>query len=282
MKIDEVRKAFAAAVCEAANIASPALRAAFATTFRERFLPPGPWFVRGPGTAGMTEDADPARVYQNASIAIDRDRDLFNGAPALVASWLAALGITPGERVLHVGCGTGYYSAILGSLVGPKGRVFAIDVDPDLVSRAQLALADYPNVQVSQGDGRTALPGDLDVVLVHAGATHVLAEWLDATRDHARLLCPLTVSMPGMPSTLSKGVLLKAQRRGREWSASVDSMLMIYSLLGLRDDAMNGALGRALMSGAGSRVASLRRDAHEPDASCWLHADAVCISTKNM
>ena len=283
MKIEEVRQAYAEAVCDAAKVASPLLRAAFATVPREQFLGPGPWFVRGPqpGAAGMTEDADPARVYQNASIAIDRERELFNGQPALVAAWLDGLGLGPGERVLHIGCGTGYYTSLIASVVGTEGRVFAVEVDADLAARAQKALAASPNVQVSHGDGRTNLPADVDAVLIHAGATHVLTEWLDATGDGARLLAPLTVSIQAMSPTLSKGVILHAERAGSAWRAYVDSMIAIYSLVGLRDHASNGALGHALMRGSsGAPVTCIRRDAHTADATCWLHVNGACISTR--
>jgi len=283
MTLDEVRRRYADSVCDSANITSPLLREALATVPRERFLGPGPWFMRGPqpGAAGMTEDANAARVYQNCSIAIDRERDLFNGQPALIAAWLDGLGLRPGQRVLHIGCGTGYYSALIASVVGPDGCVFAIEVDAELAARAQDALADSRNVRVSHGDGRAGLPADMDAVLIHAGATHVLPEWLDATRDGARLLAPLTVSIPAMSPTLSKGVLLHAQRIAEAWRAHVDSMIAIYSLVVLRDDASNGALGQALMRGpAGSPVTCIRRDTHTADATCWLHVDGSCVSTR--
>jgi protein-L-isoaspartate(D-aspartate) O-methyltransferase len=84
-----------------------------------------------------------------------------------------------------------------------------------------------------------------------------------------------------MSSTLSKGVVLHAQRAGSAWRARVDSMIAIYSLVGLRDDASNGALGQALMRGpSGAAVTSIRRDAHQPDTTCWVHADGSCVSTK--
>jgi protein-L-isoaspartate(D-aspartate) O-methyltransferase len=119
----------------------------------------------------------------------------------------------------------------------------------------------------------------VEVVLVHAGATHVLPEWLNATRDGARLLAPLTVSIPAMSPTLSKGAILHAQRVGGAWRARLDSMIAIYSLVGLRDDDANGALGQALMRG-GASVTSIRRDAHAADGTCWLHVDGCCVSTK--
>lgn len=283
MTLQDVRRQYADNICDAAKVTSALLREALATVPREKFLGPGPWFMRGPqpGAAGMTEDADPARVYQNASIAIDRERELFNGQPGSIATWLDSLGLGPGQRVLHIGCGTGYYTALIASVVGEEGRVFAVEVDADLAFRAQNALADSRNVQVSQGDGRTNLPAEVDVVLVHAGATHVLPEWLDATRDGARLLAPLTVSIPAMSPTLSKGAILHAQRLGGAWRARIDSMVAIYSLVGLRDDAANGALGQALLRGpSGASVTGIRRDAHAADATCWLHVDGSCISTK--
>ena len=283
MKIEDVRKAYADTISEAARITSPLLMKALATVPREKFLGPGPWFVRGPqpGSAGLTEDDDPVRVYQNASIAIDKERELFNGQPALVAAWLDGLGLAPGLRVLHIGCGTGYYTALIASVVGTDGRVFAVEVDADLASRAQQALGDVPSVHVCHGDGRTNLPADIDVVLVHAGATHVLPEWLDATRDGARLLVPLTVAFPAMSSRLSKGVVLHAQRAGNAWRAAVDSMIAIYSLVGLRDNASNGALSQALMRGpSGAPGTSIRRDVHLPDMTCWLHIDGSCVSSK--
>ena len=152
-----------------------------------------------------------------------------------MASWIDSLDVHSGERVLHVGCGTGYYSALLASLVGPAGHVHAIEVDAELAARAERALAHATNVTIDRGDGRANLPEDIDVVLIHAGATHPCREWLACTRDNARVLVPLTVSMAGMSPTLSKGVVLRARRAGTDWTARVDSMIAIYSLLELRD-----------------------------------------------
>jgi protein-L-isoaspartate(D-aspartate) O-methyltransferase len=149
--------------------------------------------------------------------------------------------------------------------------VTAIEVDADLAARARNALTPWPWVTARQGDGRTSLPHDIDVVLVHAGATHVLDEWLDAVRDGGRLLVPLTCTMPGMPASLSKGVILTATRHGPEWIARVGSMVMIYALVGARDEATNARLGQALIGGTWASVVRLRRDPHEPGPQCWLH-----------
>ena len=48
--------------------------------------------------------------------------------------WLAAADPKPGDHVVHIGIGTGYYTAILAELVGPTGRVTAIEYDASLAT----------------------------------------------------------------------------------------------------------------------------------------------------
>jgi hypothetical protein len=56
-------------------------------------------------------------------------------------------------------------------------------------------------------------------------------------------------------------------------------MVAIYSLVGLRDDAMHAALGKALMTGGLMKVARLRRDAHDAWPGCIVHGPTICLST---
>lgn len=101
-----------------------------------------------------TPDADPRHIYHNVSIALDLQRQLYNGAPGVLAPWLDALGIGSGAHVLHVGCGTGYYSAILAEIAGPGVSVAAVEVDDGLAERARAALCGWPTVSVTRGNGR--------------------------------------------------------------------------------------------------------------------------------
>jgi hypothetical protein len=75
-------------------------------------------------------------------------------------------------------------------------------------------------------------------------------------------------------------MVLLASRAGDDWQARLTSFIMIYSLAGLRDEAMNQALGQAFksaMAPGGPGVSRIRRDPHEPGPDCWLHAEC-CIS----
>ena len=113
-----------------AGLRNPSVWRAFATVPRERFLGSGPWRVALPdlrlnATYTTTEDADPCWLYHNVSVALDESRDLVSGQPAGVARWIDELNIKPGERVLHLGSGAGYYTAVLAELAGPDGSVLA-------------------------------------------------------------------------------------------------------------------------------------------------------------
>jgi protein-L-isoaspartate(D-aspartate) O-methyltransferase len=63
--------------------------------------------------------------------------------------------------------------AILAEIVGPDGRVTAVEYDEALAARARTNLGDWPQVEVVHGDGRNHDPGEVDVVIVFAGSTHL-------------------------------------------------------------------------------------------------------------
>ena len=280
----DARRFLAEEIRVSANIRSARLVEALATVPRERFLPRGPWQIRGVGDTGgparRTDDADPRHVYHDVAIAIDADRNLYNGQPSLIARWLDELAIAPGEHVLHVGCGSGYFTSVIAHLVGPAGRVEAIDVDAELAVRARVSLSNQPWVHVRHSNGSSGLPTEVDAVVVHAGATHVVDAWLDALAEHGRLLVPLTVEFPGMPAGIGKGMMLLVTRRGGNWDARLLASLpvAIYSLKDLRDESTAAKLGQAMTTGALLRIKRVRRDSHEPAPSCIVHTSTGCLS----
>jgi protein-L-isoaspartate(D-aspartate) O-methyltransferase len=260
------------------NIQSPRVIEALATVPRERFLGPGPWQVYGPGGPRPTDDADPRQVYHDTAYALDLARSLYNGQPSLIATWIAALGIHEGSRVIHIGCATGYFTALIAHVVGPTGQVHAIEIDPGFVERARTNLAEWPWASVHHGNGTADLPAGVDAILVHAGATHVLDVWLDALADGGRLIVPLTSGIPGLAATLGKGMTaLITRENAADYRARFLSMVAIYSLQDARDERLAAALGKALMTGAFTKVTRLRRDPHQSSDTCCLHGPN-CLS----
>ena len=308
MTAADTRRFLAEEIRVTANIRSPRIIDAIASVPRDKFLPPGPWTIRGMadvmGPPRQTDDADPRHVHHDISVAIDTARQLYNGQPSLIARWLDEAGLGEGQRVVHVGTGTGYFTALLGHIVGPAGRVHGIEIDPDLAAQAAANLAPWPWITMQHGNGTAGFPAGNDLVLVHAGATHVLDVWLDALRDGGRLLVPLTGAMAAFPdpaaktapdamkgsmpagmkaammANISKGFVLLITRAGADWKARPLPTIpvAIYSLKDVRDESIGAALGHAMMSGRLLKVTRLRRDPHEAGENCVVHGPTTCLT----
>lgn len=205
-----VRRRYAETVAAAVRVRDPRIIDAFASVPRERHLPPPPWSIIG-GAFGRIETDDPADLYRDVLVALSPEAGINNGEPSLHASSIGEAAPRPGERVVHVGAGGGYYSAIFAELVGPSGRVTAFEVEPHLVALARAALATYPNVVVEARSGSLALP-EADIVYVSAATPVPPEPWLDALADGGRLVFP-------MAPTWGNGSMLLVTRRGAGYAA---------------------------------------------------------------
>jgi protein-L-isoaspartate(D-aspartate) O-methyltransferase len=297
MTIAQRRRFFAEELEAVCRLRTPALVEAFAAVPREAFLRPGPWSVlaetdySGGATGGafgqgaatrLTPDDNPARVCHNIAVGIDPVRQLFNGQPATLAVFIDALALTPGARVLHVGCGLGYYSAVMAHCVGPAGRIVACEVDARLADEARDKLASMPWVEVRHDNASAPLGETFDAILVNAGVTHPLDTWLDAMAPGGRMVLPLTVPMPAMGPTIGKGLVISlAAMPGGDLMARVLTVVAIYTAEGIRDETLSGPIGAAMMGGPmkWSAITRLRRDGHESGPSCWLHTARFCLSS---
>jgi protein-L-isoaspartate(D-aspartate) O-methyltransferase len=272
------RQYYAEELRAVANIQSETVVRAFAKVPREHFLGPGPWQVRGLGTEGYypTKDADPRRLYHNILVAIDSNRQLNNGLPGFLAFLIDSLKLQEREHVVHVGCGTGYYTAIMAELVGHQGYVTAVEVDHELANRARRNVSYLPHVQVIEGDGGETDPGPSDAILINAGVTHPRSIWVDSLRPDGRLLIPLTVTNDTDRGGV--GRILKITRQPEGFMASFISEVGIFSCVGGRDTDLNQRLKEAFEHDDWKSVQSLRREKHESSDACWFHGETFCLS----
>ncbi len=285
--LDSIRRYYAEELRAVANLHSEALVDAFAKVSREDFLGPGPWLILNPfhmvdgsneaSYYRQTADADPKHLYHNVLVAIDAKRCLNNGQPSFLAILIDSLDLVPGDSVAHIGCGTGYYTAIMAEVVGPKGRVTAFELDTQLAARARTNLSHLSHVEVVESDSSGVAPNGYDGMLVNAGATHPRHAWLDALRLGARLILPLTVSNEA--DVTHSGEVLKITRQGNGLSAGFLCSTSIFPCSGARDPELNDKLRAAFKRGDLNCVQSLRRDRHAPSDACWLHSDQFCLST---
>jgi protein-L-isoaspartate(D-aspartate) O-methyltransferase len=248
------------------------LAAAFGSTPRERFVGPGPWRVFTSVGYINTPSDDPAFLYQDIVIALIEEGQINNGQPALHAYCLAALKVKEGEAVVHIGAGTGYYTAVLARLVGPAGSVFAYEIEEKLAARAKENLAEFPNVTVQLRSGAVGPLPSCNIIYVNAGATAPLDVWLDALRPGGRLLFPLT------PAEGPGGMLLVTRGANDTFDARILLPVMFIPCVGARDEETAKKLSEAFKKGTMREVRSLRRRT-PPDKTCWCSGQGWWLST---
>jgi protein-L-isoaspartate(D-aspartate) O-methyltransferase len=274
--IKAARSAYAEELRYVAHVKSQRVIDAFATAPRELFLGPRPWrifnFIDGYWEAPGN---DPRSAYHNVLFAIDEARRLNNGQPEFWAQLLDKLDVRAGDRALHIGAGLGYYTAIVAELVGRGGSVVAVEIDATLAGRARANLASWKQVEVVSADGALLDPGQVDVIIVSAGATHPMPIWLAALRPGGRMLLPLTAG------GTSHGAVFRIERSSQRdrFLATAISGVSIYPCAGARTPEGERDLAHSLARGGQRFVRSIRLDAHERDENCWLHGEGYCFST---
>jgi protein-L-isoaspartate(D-aspartate) O-methyltransferase len=187
-EVQRFRSIYAERVTRSMGVNDARIAHAFASIPREAFLPPPPWVVISGGAA--TRSSDIADLYQNVLVSIDQKRGINNGEPSLHATWLATVNPRSGETAIHVGAGTGYYTAILAALVAPGGRIEAYEIHEKLAEQAAHNLARYRHVVVHAG---SACDRDLpmaDIIYVNAGVVAPDAAWLRVLKPGGRLIFP--------------------------------------------------------------------------------------------
>src|SRR5579872_7368197 len=277
--LSDARHRYAELVRSSAQIRSERLVRALSEVPREDFLGPGPWKSMRhtfPLKYEDTPDANPAHIYDDVLVALDFARGLNNGLPSALARWIDATDIAPGERVVHAGCGTGYYTALIAHMVGSDGCVIAIEYDPDLAARARVNLRKFPQAEVIAGDATTYDPGPADAIFLNAGATHPLPLWLDSLKPNGRLVFPIVRWPDGArfgESIAGWGVMIRIQRMQSGYSAQWLSPCGFYPCFGAVDAEADRRLAEAFAQNGLTDVHSLRREAHEREASCLLHGE---------
>lgn len=158
----------------AQGIRDLAVLRAFAATPRHVFVPP----------------AQRHRAYEDVALPIGGGQTISR--PLTQARYLEALRLTGHERVLEVGTGSGYQTALLAAVAA---QVFTVERVRDLAEAAQRVLRDVglANVSMLVGDGTLGWSayGPYDAILVAAGGPEVPPPLIEQLAPGGRLLIPL-------------------------------------------------------------------------------------------
>jgi protein-L-isoaspartate(D-aspartate) O-methyltransferase len=131
-----------------------------------------------------------SRAYEDRALPIAESQTISQ--PYIVAIMTELLALEPQHRVLEIGTGSGYQTAILSRL---SGRVFSIERHPGLADAARrlLTTLEITNVDVHVGDGTEGLPAEapFDRILVTAGAPSIPDALRAQLADGGRLVIPV-------------------------------------------------------------------------------------------
>lgn len=276
-RIAQVPRAYALRICNLARLNDGSdigrrVIAAFESVPREQFVGPPPWRIISPQGHHQGVTSNPEDLYHDVLVSLDAGRGLNNGQPSLHALCLGALAPSEGERCVHVGAGTGYYTAILATLVGEAGRVDAYEIEPELAARAAANLAGFPQAQVHARSGAEAPIPECDVLYVSAASAEPLDVWLDALRFGGRLLFPLEAEGEGGE------MLLLTRDAERSYAARFLCGVKFVSCVGAQNQSVASALLAAFRRGNSKAVRRLYRN-NLLDESCWCAGNGWWLST---
>jgi protein-L-isoaspartate(D-aspartate) O-methyltransferase len=159
-----------------------AVSAAFAAVPRAGFLPPG-W-----------------RASADYDGPIPIGHGQTNSQPRTVEAMLRLLEVLPGHRVLDVGSGSGWTTALLAHLTGPTGHVLGVELDPDLAAQGAENLAGTgfgwasirPATEGALGDAEHA---PYDRILVSADGGELPDALVGQLADEGRMVLPVAGEM---------------------------------------------------------------------------------------
>ena len=178
---------------EARGIRDPAVLDAMRSVRREYFVP------------------EESRGYADADSALPIGYDQTISQPYIVAFMTELLALEKGHRVLEIGTGSGYQTAVLATL---SDDVFSLEIVPALAERARQTLLrlGYQRAQIKQGDGYDgwAEHAPYDRIIVTAAPPELPAALLEQLAPNGRLVAPV-----GKTSETQHLVLVTKDARGR-------------------------------------------------------------------
>lgn len=112
--------------------------------------------------------------------------------PYIVAYMLEAAHLKPNQKILEIGTGSGYQTALLSQLVA---EVYTIEIIPDLAKAAQKTLSQlgYENIHVKIGDGYRGWPqhAPYDAIIVTAAPAQIPAPLIEQLTTNGRIIIPI-------------------------------------------------------------------------------------------
>jgi len=134
-----------------------------------------------------------SQAYDDAPLPIGKGQSISQ--PSTVAHMLELLAIKPGDRILEIGCGSGWLTALLAEITGPSGYVYAIDIIPELteLTKHHLVAYHFNNIETKIGNGWLGLSqqAPFNRIIVSAAAPKIPEQLIQQLAHGGRLVMPV-------------------------------------------------------------------------------------------
>lgn len=131
-------------------------------------------------------------AYGDAPLSIMKNQTISQ--PSVVARMTEWLDVREGQKILEIGCGSGWQTSILSYLVG-HGKVYSIERHSELVEFAKKNLdkLNINNVEVILGDGNLGLPdkAPFDRIMITAACKNIPEPLLEQLADNGLIIAPV-------------------------------------------------------------------------------------------
>ena len=157
--------------------ANPRIREAFLAVDRKDFVP-----------EGLKSSA-----YMDMALPIGEGQTISQ--PWVVAFMLGLLKVKAGDKIMDVGSGSGWQTGLLAQIVGSKGKIYAIEIIPELYrqARANLLKYDFKNLELLCQDARDGLPqaAPFDGIIAGASGEAIPEAWQEQIKVGGNIVAPV-------------------------------------------------------------------------------------------
>jgi protein-L-isoaspartate(D-aspartate) O-methyltransferase len=177
---------------------TPRIIEAFRQIKRVDFLPAAPEVGEPRPLYGRDDSKDLAEL--NEALPIGYGQTISQ--PLVVAFMIELLDPRPGEKILDIGSGSGWTSALLAQIVGKKGKVIAIDIIPELVEFGKKNVSKYNFIEkgivefiCADGSKGYQKEAPFDKILASASARELPKAWKEQLKVGGRIVTPIGTSI---------------------------------------------------------------------------------------
>lgn len=134
-------------------------------------------------------------AYEDTPLPIGEGQTISQ--PYTIAVMFSLLELKKGQKVLEIGSGCGYASALMSEIVGPHGKIFGIERVNELVQKSRKNLKDYKNIKIYNKNGFFGFPkyAPFDRVIISASCREIPKKVIMQVKNNGIIVAPVGESL---------------------------------------------------------------------------------------